>query len=59
MKCVPIQTMDLVAAVGAVAVFPSAVLAYVNGRDIREPKGRIDEISRTLTRHVSDPGLHR
>jgi hypothetical protein len=53
------QIMDLVAAVGAVAALLAAVFGYVNGRDIRELKGRVDEISRTLTKHISTPGLHR
>ena len=51
--------MDFVAAVGAVAALLGAVFGYVNGRDIRALKGRVDEISRILTKHVSAPGLHR
>ena len=51
--------MDFVAAGGALAALLGAVFGYVNGRDIRELKGRVDEISRTLTKHVSAPGLHR
>lgn len=53
------QIMDFVAAVGAVAALLGALFGYVNGRDIRELKGRVDEISRILTKHVSAPGLHR
>jgi hypothetical protein len=51
--------MDFIAAVGAVAALLAAVFGYVNGRDIRELKGRVDEISRALTTHISTPGLHR
>ena len=53
------QIMDFVAAVGSVAALLAAVFGYVNGRDIRELMGRVDEISRTLTEHVGTPGLHR
>ena len=53
------RIMDFIAAVGAVAALLAAVFGYVNGRDIRELKGRVDEIGRTLTKHVSTPGLHR
>ena len=53
------QIMDFVAAVGAVAALLGAVFGYVNGRDIRELKGHVDEIGRILTKHVSAPGLHR
>ena len=59
MAIVPMQIMDFVAAVGAVAALLAAVFGYVNGRDIRELKGRVDEISRILTEHVIAPGLHR
>jgi hypothetical protein len=51
--------MAFIAAVGAVAAFLAAIFGFVNGRDIREIKGRVDEISRTLTRHICTPGLHR
>ena len=53
------QMMDFVAAIGAVAALLGAVFGYVNGRDIRELTGRVDEISRILTEHISTPGLHR
>ena len=59
MAIVPMQVMDFVAAVGAVAALLAAVFGYVNGRDLRELKGRVGEISRILTKHVSAPGLHR
>ncbi len=59
MTIIPMQIMDLVAAVGAVAALLAAVFGYVNGRDIRELKGSVDEISRILTEHISAPGLHR
>ncbi len=53
------KTMDFVTAVGAIAALLAAIFGYVNGRDIREFKGRVDELSRTVTRHVSALGLHR
>ena len=53
------RVMDFVTAVGAIAALLAAIFGYVNGRDIRELKGRVDESSRTLTEHVSAPGLHR
>ena len=53
------RIMDFVTAVGAIAALLAAIFGYVNGRDIRELKGRVDELSRTVTRHVSAPGLHR
>ena len=59
MVIVPMEIRDFVAAGGAVAALLAAVFGYVNGRDIRELRGCVDEISRILTEHVSAPGLHR
>ena len=56
---ISMKGMDFVAAVGAIAALLAAIFGYVNGRDIRELNGRVDELSRTVARHVSAPGLHR
>lgn len=52
------ELMEVVAVVGALAALVAAVASLRNAWQFRVLKGRVDEISKILTAHVSTPGLH-
>ena len=54
------DTLTAVAAVvGALAALVAAVASVWNAHQLGVLKGRVDEVSQSLTAHLSAPGLHR